>query len=214
VVAVAFVTSNRGKFREARALLAPYGVRLSWVRRTLPELQSDDLAEVARSKSAAIRGRRGWVLVEDSGLFVASLHGFPGVYSAHFLRLWGFPPILELLRKRPREAAFRCVAVLRHGTDRRTFAGEVRGSIARRPAGRHGFGYDPIFVPTGYRRTFAELPARTKNSLSHRGRALRQVGAFLARRSRGKRRRASTRPGRRVSPDGRRPARAVISRRP
>jgi XTP/dITP diphosphohydrolase len=183
VVAVAFVTSNRGKFQEARALLAPYGVRLSWVRRSLPELQADDLAEVARYKAALVRHRRGWVLVEDSGLFVASLHGFPGVYSAHFLSLWGFPPLLELLRRRSRAATFRCVAVLRRDATSRVFVGEVRGAIARRPAGRRGFGYDPIFVPEGHRVTFAELPARAKNALSHRARAMRQVGEYLATRS-------------------------------
>jgi XTP/dITP diphosphohydrolase len=179
VVDVAFVTTNPGKFREARAILRPYGVRLRWVRRSLTEPQSDDLAEVARWKAAAVRGVRGFVLVEDAGLFVPSLQGFPGVYSAHFLRIWGFPPLLELLRHRPRAAVFRCVAVLRRGRTFRTFVGEVAGSIARRPSGRHGFGYDPIFIPTGHRATFAGLPESVKNGLSHRARAMGQVGEYL-----------------------------------
>ena len=179
MVDVAFVTTNPGKFREAREVLRPYGVRLRWVRRSLTEPQADDLATVARSKAAAVHGVRGYVLVEDAGLFVRSLHGFPGVYSAHFLRIWGFPPLLELLRRRPRDAVFRCVAVLRRGRTFREFVGEVDGSIARKPSGRHGFGYDPIFVPRGHRVTFADLPSASKNALSHRARAMAKVGEFL-----------------------------------
>jgi len=179
VVDVAFVSTNAGKFREARAILRPYGVRVRWVRRSLVEPQSADLAEVARAKAAAVRDVRGYVLVEDSGLFVRSLHGFPGVYSAHFLELWGFPMLLELLRRRSRAAAFRSVAVLRRGRTVRTFVGEVEGTIARSPSGDHGFGYDPIFIPEGYHQTFAELPPTIKNALSHRARAMSKVGLFL-----------------------------------
>ena len=187
MVDVAFVTTNAGKFREARALLRPYGVRLRWVRRSLTEPQAEDLREVARAKAADAGGRGGYVLVEDSGLFVRSLHDFPGVYSAHFLKIWGFGPMLELLRHRPRAAAFRCVAALRRGRSVVTFVGEVEGTIARRPAGRHGFGYDPVFVPRGYRQTFAQLPPSKKNALSHRARALTQVGEYLAARTPGRR---------------------------
>lgn len=183
MIDVAFVTTNPGKFREAREILRPYGVRLRWLRRSLLEPQSDDLRAVAVAKARSVPKRGGYVLVEDSGLFVRALNGFPGVYSAHFLELWGFPPVLKLLRDRPRGAAFRSVAALRRGRTIRTFAGEVRGSIAPRAAGSGGFGYDPIFVPRGYRVTFAQLPAEAKNRLSHRGRSMRQVGRYLARTS-------------------------------
>ena len=184
MVEVAFVTTNVGKLREARRILRPYGVRLRWVRRALVEPQADDLVEVARWKAASVRGLRGYVLVEDSGLFVRSLQDFPGVYSAHFLRIWGFPPLLELLRRRPRQARFRSVAVLRRGRSLRVFVGEVEGTIARGARGRHGFGYDPIFVPDGYRATFGVLPDTVKNGISHRARSMAQVGTFLARRHR------------------------------
>ncbi len=179
VVDVAFVTTNAGKFREARELLKPFGVRLRWVRQPLAEPQADDLETVARAKAAAVRRVRGYVLVEDSGLFIDSLGGFPGVYSAHFLRLWGFGPVLQLLRRRPRGARFRAVAALRRGRAVRLFVGEVQGRIARRAAGTHGFGYDPIFVPRGEHATFAELGPDVKNRLSHRARAMTRVGRFL-----------------------------------
>jgi len=183
VIDVTFVSSNPGKYREIRDVLAPFGVRARWRRRTLPEPQAESLEEVVAEKLAAVRDLPGWVLVEDSGLFVPSLAGFPGVYSAHFLRIWKFGPLYELLRHRDRAAYFRTVAGLRRGRTQWTFSGEVRGRIAKAPAGRGGFGYDPIFVPDGWARTFAQGSAEAKNEISHRARAVRKVGAFLAKRA-------------------------------
>jgi XTP/dITP diphosphohydrolase len=180
VTDVTFVSSNPGKFREARALLRPFGVELAWHRQTLREPQADSLAEVALAKLDAVRKVGGYVLVEDSGLFIPSLQGFPGVYSAHFLTTWGFGPVLELLRHRDRRAYFRTVAALGRNGRRWTFTGEVRGTIAARPRGRNGFGYDPIFVPAGWTRTFAEATAEAKNRVSHRARAIRKVGRYLS----------------------------------
>ncbi|HTT73833.1 MAG TPA: non-canonical purine NTP pyrophosphatase [Thermoplasmata archaeon] len=183
---VTFVSSNPGKFREVRDVLAEFGVATRWAPRTLPEPQADRLEEVVAAKLDAVDDVEGYVLIEDSGLFIPSLRGFPGVYSAHFLRVWRFGPIFELLAHRPRGAYFATVAGLRRGRRRWTFRGEVHGSIADRPRGRHGFGYDPIFVPNGWDRTFGEAPAAAKNAISHRARAMRKVGAALraARRAR------------------------------
>lgn len=146
----------------------------------LPEPQAESLTDVVAAKLDAVRDVRGYVLVEDSGLFVPSLGGFPGVYSAHFLKLWKFGPLLELLKHRDRRAYFRTVAGLQNGRHRWTFVGEVRGSIANRAAGKNGFGYDPIFIPRGSDRTFAQLPPEVKNEISHRARAVHKVGAALA----------------------------------
>ncbi|HTW39473.1 MAG TPA: non-canonical purine NTP pyrophosphatase [Thermoplasmata archaeon] len=186
---VTFVSTNPGKAREVREVLAPFGLRVRWVRRELPEPQADRLEDVLAAKLDAVGDLPGYVLVEDSGLFIPSLRGFPGVYSAHILRIWKFGPILELLRHRPRGAYYRAIAGLRCGSRRWTFSGEVRGTIARRPAGTGGFGYDPIFVPRGWDRTFAQGTAAQKNAISHRARAIRQVGEHFARRT-GTRRRA------------------------
>lgn len=181
---VTFVSTNSGKFREVRDLLMPYGVRTRWRRRTLPEPQAETLEEVVVAKLAAVRDLRGYVLVEDSGLFIPALQGFPGVYSAHFLKTWRFGPILELLEHRNRKAFFRTVAGLQQGGRRWTFVGEVQGRIADRPRGRKGFGYDPIFIPHGGSRTFGETPTAEKNESSHRARAIRKVGALLRTRRR------------------------------
>lgn len=184
MIEVTFVSTNPGKFREVRDLLAPFGVRTRWRRRSLPEPQADTLEEVVLSKLAAVRDIPGYVIVEDSGLFVPSLNGFPGVYSAHFLKSWGFGPLLELLERRDRRAYFRTVAGLQRGNRHWTFVGEVHGRIAPRPRGKEGFGYDPIFVPVGSRRTFGETPAPEKNLRSHRAAALLQIGEILRARGR------------------------------
>ena len=180
MVDLTFVSTNSGKQREVRALLAPYGVRVLSRRRALPEPQASDLESVVRAKLAAVADVPGYVLVEDSGLFIPSLEGFPGVYSAHFLDIWGFDPIFELLRRRDRRAYFRTVAGLRRGSREWLFSGEVHGRIARRATGKHGFGFDPIFIASGGRRTFAELTSSDKNRISHRSAAVRKVGDFLS----------------------------------
>jgi XTP/dITP diphosphohydrolase len=180
VTDLTFVSTNPGKAREVRHVLAPFGLRTRWVRRELPEPQVDSLAEVVRAKLSAVADLTGYVAVEDSGLFIPSLRGFPGVYSAHFLRLWKFDPIFELLRRRDRRACFRTVAGLRNGRRERLFVGEVWGTIAREPAGTNGFGYDPIFVPEGWNRTFAEARPEEKDAISHRARAFRKVGRAFA----------------------------------
>jgi XTP/dITP diphosphohydrolase len=179
VIDVTFVSTNPGKFREVRAILRPYGIEVHWVRRELPEPQADLLEDVVAAKLDAVGDLPGYVLVEDSGLFIPSLRGFPGVYSAHFLRIWKFGPIFELLRARRRAAFFRTVAGLQKGRSRWTFVGEVHGAIAPRPSGKGGFGYDPIFVPSGWDRTFAEGTPSEKNEISHRARAIRGVGERL-----------------------------------
>ncbi|MGA8424216.1 MAG: non-canonical purine NTP pyrophosphatase [Thermoplasmata archaeon] len=183
MTAVTFVSSNPGKSREAAAILRPFGIDVRWRKRILTEPQADDLETVVRAKLNAVRGIPGWVLVEDSGLFIPSLGGFPGVYSSYFEKIWGhatnFRPFFELLRRRDRRATFRTVAGVRRGNRISLFVGKSEGRIAARPQGTQGFGYDPIFIPDGSKRTYAELSAGEKNRLSHRARALRKVGKAL-----------------------------------
>ena len=178
---LALVTTNEGKFREARELLAPFGVRLRWRRRALPEPQADTLEEVARAKLAVLGDVGGDLLVEDSGLLIPSLGGFPGVYSAYIYRIWGLAPLLELTRRRSPEAVFRCVVGVRVGGRTRLFVGECPGRISRSLRGSHGFGFDPIFRPEDERRTFGEMTRAEKGRYSHRGRAFRAFGRWAAR---------------------------------
>ena len=129
------------------------------------------------------------VLADDSGLEVDALGGAPGVRSAryaggHATDAENIDKLLRKLRETrgPRRSArFRCViALCRDGRLLHTAGGEVCGSIAEEPRGTNGFGYDPIFVPHGLDKTFAELPADFKNKISHRAIAAGDLRSFLA----------------------------------
>ena len=126
------------------------------------------------------------VVAEDSGLVVTALGGAPGVRSARFSRggdAANNRKLLRLLRGVPaarRGAAFVCVvAVAWRGRRLGLARGECRGTIAEAPRGATGFGYDPVFIPRGFRRTFAELGPRVKDRLSHRGFALRRARPLI-----------------------------------
>ena len=173
---VRIYTTNPGKVREIRALLEPRGIRVAWSRRRLVEIQGDSLDEVARCKLNSVSPRPGELsLVEDSGLFVHSLGGFTGVYSAYVYRTLGLGGIPRLVRGKDRSATIRCVVGLRRGSEVLLARGAVTGSLTRRARGALGFGFDPIFVPRGCSESFAEMPAGVKNRYSHRGRAFRAL---------------------------------------
>lgn len=134
------------------------------------------------------------VLAEDSGLEVRALGGKPGVRSARFAGpaqddIANVDKLLRLLKKVPvsrRQARFVCwMAVAAGGKPVRTFKGVCSGSIAFERAGKGGFGYDPVFIPAGHRKTTAQISAAEKDRLSHRGRAARQLRDWLKRYLRG-----------------------------
>ncbi len=178
---LSLVTHNPGKVREFRAGLAGLPLDLHHVDRTYHELQADTLEEVASFGLQELAGElQGDFCLEDSGLFVDALHGFPGVYSAYVYRSVGLNGVLRLLKGADdRRARFASVVALSWGGETHLFRGEARGSISRAPRGAGGFGYDPVFVPEGSRLSFAEVPLETKMAASHRGRALEKLAAFL-----------------------------------
>lgn len=178
---ITFFSSNLGKVREVRELLEPLGWRVAQGHQSLVEPQADRLEDVVRAKLAQVPRRAGWALVDDSGLFVPGLGGFPGVYSAYALRTLGPGGVLRLIGPRDRKAYFLAVVGLRGPEGAHLFTGRVDGTLAPRPTGRGGFGFDPIFIPRGERRTFAQMSSEEKNALSHRGRAVRALAKHLAR---------------------------------
>jgi XTP/dITP diphosphohydrolase len=159
---VRLVTSNPGKFQEVRALLAPFGISVRWSRARLPELQADTLEEVVRGKLAEVPRSAMPIVVEDSGLFVESLDGFPGVYSAYAFRTIGPRGLIRLVGPGKRRASFQTVAGLRWGRTERLYRGACLGRLSSAPRGTQGFGFDPIFVPEGEHRTFGEMDLPTK----------------------------------------------------
>jgi XTP/dITP diphosphohydrolase len=145
----------------------------------------------ARKKARALQAllpREAWVLADDSGVCVDALGGAPGVESAYFAgpdhdagaNLRKLTEVMRAVPEGARAARFVCVLLLL-GPDgmEKVFEGRCEGVLAREPAGGQGFGYDPLFVPAGFDRTYAQLSDAEKNQISHRGVAWRQLAAAL-----------------------------------
>jgi XTP/dITP diphosphohydrolase len=189
---VVVATSNPGKLREIRALLAPLPVPLVGLDglaglRLPPE--ADEYAANAAAKARAAAAASGSpALADDSGLEVDALGGAPGPRSARY----GGPGLddrgraarllaeLAGAKGEERRARFVCAAALATPEGEvATAFGVCEGRIAQAPRGTDGFGYDPVFEPEGAERTLAEIPAAEKNRLSHRGRAFRALRGRL-----------------------------------
>lgn len=190
-------TSNPGKTAELRRMLAeaevPVEVMTADEAGGMPAVAETEstFAGNARLKARALKSvvpPEAWVLADDSGLEVPALGREPGVHSARYAgenatdadnrhllsqRMEGIP-------REERGGRFVCVLLLLDPSGREhVFEGSCRGRIGLKPKGSGGFGYDPLFVPEGHERTFGELPPETKNRLSHRGEALRQLVSWL-----------------------------------
>jgi XTP/dITP diphosphohydrolase len=193
-VRAVLATRNAHKVEEVRRILAPYDVELV----SLGEFPDvGDVAETGATfadnallKAHAVAAATGLpALADDSGLAVAALNGMPGVLSARWAGRHGddaanLQLLLDQIADVPDErrmAAFVCVAAaVTPGGAELVVEGRVEGVIVRTPRGSNGFGYDPIFVPLGERRTTAEMSAPDKDAISHRGKAFRALAPRLA----------------------------------
>lgn len=174
---VYFITSNKGKLLEAKTRLSEVGIEVVQKNLGYPEIQADTLEEVARYGVKSVRERFNEAFIlEDAGLFIKSLKGFPGVYSSYVFFTVGLNGILKLmtgLGSEQREASFKSViAFSEPGQEPILFIGECNGIISNEEKGNHGFGYDPIFIAEGETKTFAEMETNEKNRFSHRGKSL------------------------------------------
>ena len=194
-----FATGNENKMKEIREIMEGLPVEILSMKEAGIEadIVEDGLSfeENALIKARAVCRLAGeMVLADDSGLEVDVLDGRPGVWSSSFGGEEGNHArnnlrMMEELRRagvkpgdRP-SARFRCVMVLAgNGRVLAEFSGSVEGYMLTEPAGEGGFGYDPLFVPEGYDRSFAQLPMEVKNSMSHRARALAQVVEWMKKR--------------------------------
>jgi XTP/dITP diphosphohydrolase len=187
---ILLATNNPGKAREVREILAVPGLEIVTPRDLGEDFviheSGDGFEANARLKAEAAFKRFGIVaLADDSGLEIDALSGKPGVHSSRFMgerssHAEKHSEILRLMRRvaeEKRTARFRCCAVLIRGPAfaAQAFEGVCEGRIARQARGKGGFGYDPVFVPDGYKLTFAELPAEVKNRISHRAKAFARV---------------------------------------
>ncbi|WP_321420616.1 XTP/dITP diphosphatase [uncultured Methanomethylovorans sp.] len=177
---IVFVTGNKGKFNEAISILEAKHIELLQNTGGYPELQEDDLEPIASfgAKWAAEKLQIP-VMVDDSGLFINALNGFPGPYSAFVENKMGNKKVLKLMEdEENRTAVFKSViGYCEPGKEAIVFTGTVEGIISFEERGTGGFGYDPIFEYNG--RTFAEMGDEEKNTLSHRRRALDKFFEWL-----------------------------------
>lgn len=177
-----FITTNKGKFREVEAELNKINFDIKQIDIKYPEIQAGTHEEVAVFGLEWLRRRmKKPLMIDDSGLFIDALNGFPGVYSSYVFKTIGYNGILKIMAgEKNRSARFEsCIAYAEPKKASVFFKGVCKGKIADRPKGRDGFGYDPIFIPTGSERTFAEIPMEEKNKMSHRGKSLKQFVKYL-----------------------------------
>ena len=189
-------TGNAHKAREFQRLADESGLRVQIIPAArMPEVAEDTgtFAGNARKKAAALKTGlppEAWVLADDSGVCVDALGGAPGVESAYYAgpqhdSAANLRKLAEVMRDVPegrRGAHFLCVLLLL-GPDgvEHTVEGRCVGTLRHEPAGGNGFGYDPLFEPAGYDRTYAELDEATKNKISHRGRAWLKLAEWVRR---------------------------------
>lgn len=174
---VLFVSSNRHKFLEAKNILSKYKINLGFFKTPLKEIQAESIKEIAAQKADdAYRRIHKPVIIEDAGLFIESLNGFPGPFSSYVFKTIGNTGILRLV-KTDRKAKFQSVVAYcdnKYGVV--LFDAKVEGKISKNSRGK-GWGYDPIFIPKGETKTYAMLS--NKNEISHRYKALKKFANWF-----------------------------------
>lgn len=187
-------TKNRNKIEEMKKICSLMGTATSIL--TLDDFPAfEDVVEDgdtfeanAVKKAKHIATCTGMTAIsDDSGLVVDALDGAPGVYSARYAGenaddITNLNKLMAEMKDVPsdqRTARFVCCIAMVSGNEVKTFFGEVEGIIGMEPKGKNGFGYDPVFIPKGHKRTFAEMKDDEKNAISHRGRALGELQKYL-----------------------------------
>jgi len=185
-----FATNNKHKLAEVRAILNDQFEVYS-----LAEINCfDDIPETADTLEGNAELKALWILekygydcfADDTGLEIEALDGRPGVYSARYAGEDCSPEdnnrkvLAELQGEENRNAQFCTVICLKLNGETHFFTGEVKGEIIKENRGDKGFGYDPIFIPEGHKKTFAEMGDELKNTMSHRYRAMQKLVDFLS----------------------------------
>ncbi len=170
------MTQNQHKLTELRPLFERFDVSFDTTSVEKFEIRADDVEAVAHEAAiTAYDALKRPVVLDDTGLFIDALNGFPGTYSAYVSKAIGNEGILRLMNNvDERTAKFVTAVGYADGNAIQTFVGVMPGNVARTPAGETGFGYDPIFVPQGETRTYAQLSLSEKVNISHRTKAFRK----------------------------------------
>ena len=174
-----FVSSNNHKFTEAQRILSNLGLEISLFKTTLEEIQSNSLGEIAKRKALDAYSKvQKPVIIEDDGLFIDSLDGFPGPYSSYVYDTIGNKGIMSLLEKiELRTAQFVAIIAYCNGVDDvQLFESSIPGKISL-SIEEGGWGYDPIFIPDGESKTYANVS--DKDKFSHRSASLKKFSDWF-----------------------------------
>ncbi len=182
---VFFATGNIHKFNEVRSILSPLGFAVAMLRMKGDEIQSDSIKEIAQTAVRNAFKQTGLpIFVEDAGLFITALDGFPGPYAAYVFKTIHNKGILKLMKSvADRNAEFQSFIAYLDSNQilPECFLGESKGTITqteRTEQGKSGFGFDPIFLPAGSSKTFAEMTIEEKNCYSHRAMAIKKFAKW------------------------------------
>jgi len=181
---VLFITGNFHKFNEVRSILSSMGIAVSMLRMKGIEIQSNCINEIAEHCAVeAFNQCHIPLIVEDAGLFIDALEGFPGPYSAYVYKTIQNRGILKLMEKMHNRKATFCSAIVYYSqeTGPVLFEGKTDGEITlteRKSDNNSGFGFDPIFQPLNSEKTFAEMTLKEKNEFSHRAKAINKFAEW------------------------------------
>ncbi|MBU2612149.1 MAG: RdgB/HAM1 family non-canonical purine NTP pyrophosphatase [Nanoarchaeota archaeon] len=172
-----FVTGNKEKCKEVNKILKG---KIKFANLNLNEIQSGEIYEIVKHKAKEaykILGEK--VVVEDISLYLECLNRFPGPFVKFMIASIGSEGIYKMVKNyREKTAVVRCVVCHFDGKEFKFFTGDVKGKIVS-PKGKNGWGFDPIFMPDGKKKTFSQMKKSEKNEISHRAIALRKFKTFL-----------------------------------
>jgi len=177
-----FVTGNVHKFKEASRILGEYGIAVAMLRIKTTEIQDDNIENIAKASALeAFKESNLPLIVEDAGLFIRGLKGFPGPYSSYVYRTIGYEGVLKIMEGfSDRYAQFQSAVVFcSSNLVLKSFRGISEGEIVEEARGSLGFGFDPIFKPLGVDgKSFGEMSIDEKSIFSHRSRALKEFAEW------------------------------------
>ena len=174
---ITVVTTNKDKLAEINKIL---GTNHKVSKIEIPEIQSLNLDEVITEKAkAAYKIFKKPVLVEDVSLEIKALKGLPGTFVKFFIATLGTEGTVALVKNKKTDTKVTASAAIYDGKKLLIFKGTVYGTLSPKNRGSHGFGFDKVFVPKGYSKTYAQMPDKIKNKISHRARALQKVKVYF-----------------------------------
>ncbi len=172
-----FITHNPNKFNEVNAIMETNKIKINWIKMEYEEIQADNTDYISEDSCKKLENIVDPpYFIDDTGLYIDELNGFPGPYASYVQETLGNKNIIKLASGS--RAYFKTVISFYYEKVYQ-FTGILNGKISSEEKGENKFGYDPIFIPENYNKTLAEVPLEEKNRISHRSRAINNFILFL-----------------------------------